>query len=621
MNNFIFSGNEVYIPPSGPEVDFLFTQGSQVYDETGASLAINSIVGTSETVAGSIIATSTLTGYDGLVFPETDAAVSLTTGITNYELLTLGEAGHSLTLISGVTGEEDLRLIGGLILISEISASEGLIIDEESHGLLIQVRIKGFDYIRRKRMAKPVLPDVYINIQDGGLGLAGESAAGLHAKVGACSAGAVDTVIALSDADQIAEALGVGPLADACLDSFNAGSRIIYAVPCAKNAGEVGAITEGAGNTGTGTFNATGSPLNAYDVRVEILTSGAIGTATFKYSLDGGQTWSKAITTAATYAVPGTGITLAFTNAGENPEESFIDGDTFTFATTAPAATSAGVLTAVDVLLDSGYSYEFIHVVGAFDSSVWAALDSKAGEAATKYRYIHFLAEAAGPGDEDTVDEWVADLVADTEDFASTRVSVCAGRLAITNTITGVVTARNGAGIYAGHLCSLPKVNISPGRVIDGSLPSVNALAPTGITDMHITTLDQARFVTFRKFVGLNGFYITNGRIMSEEISDFRFAETRRVMDKACSECRLAALRFEHTEANEAGISALKAFTEVPLNRMIGNQEITSAEVVIPPGQDIIGTSEIRVKIRIVPIGVMRWIELDMGLTNPFVSA
>lgn len=56
----------------------------------------------------------------------------------------------------------------------------------------------------------------------------------------------------------------------------------------------------------------SGTPNNTYSLRVEITTAGNRGTAKFKYSLNGGKTWSKILTTAATYEMPDTGTTLNF---------------------------------------------------------------------------------------------------------------------------------------------------------------------------------------------------------------------------------------------------------------------------------------------------------------------
>ena len=74
-------------------------------------------------------------------------------------------------------------------------------------------------------------------------------------------------------------------------------------------------------------------------------------------------------------------------------------------------------------------------------------------------------------------------------------------------------------------------------------------------------------------------------------------------------------------EADEEGIKTLEAFLTHALADQIGDKEITSGTVVIPEGQDIFATSRLRVKIRIVPIPIMRFIEIDIGLTNPFLNA
>lgn len=68
----------------------------------------------------------------------------------------------------------------------------------------------------------------------------------------------------------------------------------------------------------------TGTPLGPFDLQIDITVGGAVGTAKFKFSTDGGQTWSAEITTAATVLLSDTatdslvgvngltGITAAF---------------------------------------------------------------------------------------------------------------------------------------------------------------------------------------------------------------------------------------------------------------------------------------------------------------------
>lgn len=56
----------------------------------------------------------------------------------------------------------------------------------------------------------------------------------------------------------------------------------------------------------------SGNYTSVYTGIVKITLGGSRGTATFKYSLNGGSTWSADITTAASYAIGTTGLTLTF---------------------------------------------------------------------------------------------------------------------------------------------------------------------------------------------------------------------------------------------------------------------------------------------------------------------
>jgi hypothetical protein len=66
-----------------------------------------------------------------------------------------------------------------------------------------------------------------------------------------------------------------------------------------------------------------------------------------------------------------------------------------------------------------------------------------------------------------------------------------------------------------------------------GGTAAAAALIPAGINDGHIETLRNAGYVTARHITGLNGIYVTSGRMMSEEESGYDIAERRRVMEQA----------------------------------------------------------------------------------------
>lgn len=84
----------------------------------------------------------------------------------------------------------------------------------------------------------------------------------------------------------------------------------------------MGSVTETGAVVGNVTLS--GTPTGPWDLRIDIITGGSRGTATFKFSTDGGNTWSAELTTAATVALTdtaadslvgnngATGITAAF---------------------------------------------------------------------------------------------------------------------------------------------------------------------------------------------------------------------------------------------------------------------------------------------------------------------
>lgn len=99
----------------------------------------------------------------------------------------------------------------------------------------------------------------------------------------------------------------------------------------------LGAVTTTRTSTSTGSLLVSGAPLRNAQVRVQLLTTGTLGTASFRYSLDGGATYSINLPVPAqgVYVVQGTGITLTFV-PGEGPLY-FEAGDRFDFVATAAA--------------------------------------------------------------------------------------------------------------------------------------------------------------------------------------------------------------------------------------------------------------------------------------------
>lgn len=365
---------------------------------------------------------------------------------------------------------------------------------------------------------------------------------------------------------------------------------------------------------GTGTVTASGTPTGDHDVDVFITFPGGVNEAKFRYQKDGGAL-SAEQTVQATFLIPGTGVTLAFADAEGT---SWGIGDAFAVSMVGPQTTVQSYSDAIEALGATGYALAWIHVVGPTDSAAWTAFQALAEDLADAFHWLFILAEARGPAEGETIDDWVAALVAESADFAGTRVAVCAGRLTID------AADRNGAARLSGRLAGLSRISLSAGRVVDGALAGVTDLAPLDdddnptVNDGHIELLDAAHYVTFRKFVGLSGVYVTNAQMMVDATSDYRWIEWRRVMDYACHQVRVAGLKSEQSEADEAGLEALRSDCEQPLKVMQADRLITGGSVLIPDGQDVVATSRVAVKVRIRPVPTMRFIDVEMGFENPF---
>lgn len=379
--------------------------------------------------------------------------------------------------------------------------------------------------------------------------------------------------------------------------------------------GSIGGITAGSENAASGAIAVSGSPRNEYDIEVEILSSGGLNDGTFRVAVDGLPGKRLTIPEDGQYTIPGTGVMLTFSGG-------FAEGDTFSFSVSEPQASNGEVLAAIDRILDAKLSIEWIAVAGVSSAPLWAALAAKAEGAANIYQYLFFMAQARYKRDNETLDQWVNALTgSERGTVASTRLQVCAGWVEEADS-NGQVDTRGLIGVYCGKLASR-NVQEGPDAVRYGGISAATALKPDGINDGHIEALKNAGYVTARQIIGLNGIYITSGQIMSESGSDYDLVERRRCMDKACRQVRAAQLFFVNDaveigkDGSPEGIEMLVAQSKSPLDLMVTNKEISSCSIIVPAGQNILSTKTLRMKIRIVPLGKLAYIEDEIAYSNP----
>lgn len=465
------------------------------------------------------------------------------------------------------------------------------------------------------------LPGTYPNIQDGGLGMIADAAEGQRALIGVSSRGPFNVPLSFSDPTQVVTKLGFGPLSTALVDQLSQGGGTV--VGMRLEAGIAGAFEPDLNNPDE-VVGITGQPLESLDLIVTITTGGEVGDAAFTYSLDGGDNVSIPFATAAVFEVPGTGVTLTFTST-----DPYVAGSRYRFGVAAPQASVGDVQRGVRTLFDSPMLYEYIHLCQPSDNAVWAALSALAQEAEGQFRYIFFIAETVAP--EGDPDVWVQNLLVQKETFSSKRVLLCAAYGEVADSITGQFRVQNLASRLGARL-SRSKVSENPGWVQRGAIDGLIVAAPFVDTPFgkqplynngHALTLDTAGFTAIHQIPSRDGYFFVDGRMASEATSDYRTVPYRRVMDKAVALVHSALV--DHVQEGvdpvdlDVSLAALIADAESPLRLMAGNGEIRGGRVTIPPGQDLLASQQLRVVVRIIPLGYLREIDLDIGFENPYL--
>ncbi|MBV1817645.1 DUF2586 domain-containing protein [Bacteroidales bacterium MSK.15.36] len=466
-----------------------------------------------------------------------------------------------------------------------------------------------------------MLRDVRHEVTDGLLGISQEKGEGVHVKIGVSPIVSDSPIIITGNmtATKIKERLGNSPLADKTMDSVENGSGRVLCIPVsATTAGNIGAISSG--TVGGGTCSIDGSPYNAFDIVIKITGQGGLNEASFIYSIDGGYSYSDEITIPidGVFEIEDTGLKVTFEL---NEGQKFNIDDVFTCKTTAPRMTNGDVLGAIEKLKTLNLDFEFVHIVGESTRELWSAVSAQQVILAEKYhKPMFFILEAYNIAEDETVEDYAFKLEADKKFVKNYDIQVVAARSLYTG-MDGITREVNNAGIVAG-MYAKARVSQSIGETATFNIDSLKMqeLRPVGI-DEYIDILDGANYLTFRQYDGLDGFYVTNARMMSPDGSDYRYAEDVRVKNKIIKKTRKEALLQLQSDVDmedvDGDLASKAQFIQAPLEDMVKDKEISAVFVTVPEGQDILVTETMHIIIRYVPRGKIREIVIDLGVTNP----
>lgn len=456
--------------------------------------------------------------------------------------------------------------------------------------------------------------DVDIIIKDNNSG--SPSGSNFPLVVGTSTLGEVGKVVVAGSDTKLDEKFGCGNLVDKLKDMFNnsnsnAGAYVVKAASDID--GVIGTVRSV--KTGDATAITEGEPLCNAEIVVKITKTGTLNTAEYRYSTDGGDNFS------GIFTLPLDGVVVI----GETGIKLVLNGnlsrdDTFSVDIKSKSASIGSILTAISEALEV-YDIPFVFITEPTNSVDWAVLDIKAKELYNKKRPTFFLCSTRTPNENESVDEWVNNMVADSNGFASQDIVVCSGYGEIVDSL-GQKKVRDISGIVAG-IITKADVNQSIAEV--AQFPISSLYLPEGFNSAHSTTLEDARYITVKSYAGLNSRFIVEGRTMAESTSDYQYLETLRTVYYAVRLARTKALTYVKSRATPINgdvrpiLESIKQeITQYVKNYMVYGIPalLTNVSLELPEGQDINNIGLV-FNMHLEGVPIIRNIKIYMDITYP----
>jgi len=139
----------------------------------------------------------------------------------------------------------------------------------------------------------------------------------------------------------------------------------------------------------------------------------------------------------------------------------------------------------------------------------------------------------------------------------------------------------------------------------------------------QLDALNDYAYCFLRKFTGYTGSYNNQPNTCALPTSDFRYIYNNRVIDKAervIYASTIPALSSPITlnsdgTMSESSVAYFESLANMPLDVMIQNGEISAYSVTIDPAQNVLSTNTIIETVKLLPIGVADFIEINIGFT------
>lgn len=474
------------------------------------------------------------------------------------------------------------------------------------------------------------LPGLTASILDGQLGLTA-SAADKPLYIGHSPTATVNTIYTLAKADTALTTLGFCPLADAVMNTLNiAGGSVDVLVTAGATAASNSVVTQvGAGPLVT----IAGTATNAFDAKITIVTGGALGVGTFKYSLDGTKTDSetRSIPAGGTFLIPSTGITATFA-AG-----TYVAGDTHSFTTIPATYSSANLSTAMAVAVASNSRWSFLAFCGheataTAAATMAAAVITHLTSLATAKRFVRGLMSAG----QDTE----ANVIAQFAAVANTRLGVVHGKARMPNSasIEGFGNPRQPWIFQVAARCAQVKPSTNPAWWGLAGLGNGAASDPSFDEGKAGEQLHNQKIMAPMTAIEMpTGVLLNNGILKSPAGSDFRYWQWGRVIDIATHTALDALAPFingnfrtiaggkldprDAARIDKRVNAALSRALKDPVGDDGNRGYVTDVLFSVDISTDVLTSSLILGDVRVVVLANGERIQLSVGISKEIVTA
>lgn len=496
------------------------------------------------------------------------------------------------------------------------------------------------------------IPFARLRFLEGQLQIPPEQSDNIIAVLGYCTLGTTGQVYSFDGAtpndviDQLG--YGIGAQLVAHLMSTPEHGKVLF-VPLASTAGVLSAVT--AAGSSPPTVTLTGNSIDDVVGRVEILTGGARGTATFRYCLDydsvrGTGTWSDPITTAATVVLDNSGITVGFDTG------TYATDHVYSFTGAAPTHSNTQITDGLDALYASGEDLGGIFIVsapaGATDADRATALAATFAAVSAKvdvfesagYKYLWCMLSAGAPvgTSSSALATWRTALTSATMSvLAHQRMLIAAGYGRQVSVIDARTYRRPVAWRILERL-STSDISEHLGRVESGPMQTLLSIEhDEGVTGGLSAGSAGQRYITLRTHPGRTGYYVTESHTFAAVGSDYSKVERLRVINRAAKVGRnyLVGKIGDSALVDASTGRILESEAAVLDSEMTG--ELTTALVTAPSKtgkghassvagrvsrtDDLVTTSTLTGQFSVQPLGYFRAIDFTIGFTKTNVPA